>query len=218
MEAVRPDGEGVEEVVADKGYHSDATLVALDEIGVRSYIAEPARGRRRWQDKTTGETPPEKRAAQSRLYGNRRRIRGNRGRRLQRSRGELVERPFAHQYETGGLRRVWVRGHENVRKRVLIQAAGCNLGLLLRRLTGVGTPRSLQGRAFSAIFGLIGYLIDLWGRLIDLWGVKWTPAAPGAQPLAPKLLEQAGSANRVLPRAARRTDNAELPNMSAPRW
>ena len=65
------------------------------------------------------------------------------------------ERPFAHQYETGGLRRVWVRGHENVRKRVLIQAAGCNLGLLLRRLTGVGTPRSLQGRALSAICGLI---------------------------------------------------------------
>ena len=52
---------------------------------------------------------------------------------------------FAHQYETGGLRRVWVRGHDNVRKRVLIQAAGCNIGLLLRRLTGVGTPRSLQG-------------------------------------------------------------------------
>ena len=83
-----------------------------------------------------GETPPEKRAAQSALYGNRRRIRGDRGRRLQRCRGELVERPFAHQYETGGLRRVWVRGHENVRKRVLVQAAGCNLGLLLRRLTG----------------------------------------------------------------------------------
>ena len=67
VEAVQPDGEGVEEVVADKGYHSDATLVALEEIGVRSYIAEPERGRRRWQDKTTGETPPEKRAAQSAL-------------------------------------------------------------------------------------------------------------------------------------------------------
>ena len=64
-----------------------------------------------------------------------------------------MERPFAHQYETGGLRRVWVRGHENVRKRVLIQAAACNLALLLRRLTGIGTPRSLQGglfRPFSA--------------------------------------------------------------------
>ena len=150
-------------MVADKGYHSDATLVALDEIGVRS-VSEPERGRRCWQDKKTGETPAEKRAAQKALYGNRRRIRGDRGRRLQRRRGELVERPFAHQYETGGLRRVWVRGHENVRKRVLIQAAGCNLGQLLRRLTGVGTPRSLQGRALSAICGLIGPLTALWGR------------------------------------------------------
>ena len=86
---------------------------------VRSYVSEPERGRRCWQDKKTGETPAEKRAAQKALYGNRRRIRGDRGRRLQRRRGELVERPFAHQYETGGLRRVWVRGHENVRKRVL---------------------------------------------------------------------------------------------------
>ena len=148
-----------------------------DEIGVRSYIAEPDRGRRRWQDKKTGETPSEKRAAQQVLYGNRRRIRGDRGRRLQRRRGELVERPFAHQYETGGLRRVWVRGHENVRKRVVIQAAGCNLGLLLRRLTGVGTPRSLQGRALSAIFGLIGRLLGLWGHLTRVWAVKWTPVA-----------------------------------------
>ena len=101
VEAVQPDGSGVAEVVADKGYHSDKTLVALDEIGVRSYVSEPERGQRCWQDKKTGETPPEKRAAQRALYGNRRRIRGDRGRRLQRRRGELVERPFAHQYETG---------------------------------------------------------------------------------------------------------------------
>ena len=73
--------------------------------------------------------------------------------------GELVERPFAHQYATGGLRWVWVRRHENVRKRVLLPAAGCNLGLLLRDLTGIGTPRS-QGRALSANAGLIGRLID----------------------------------------------------------
>ena len=176
VEAVQPAGAEVEEVVADKGYHSDATLVALDEIGVRSYVLEPERGRRCWQDKKTGETPAEKRAAQKALYGNRRRIRSDRGRRLQRRRGELVERPFAHQYETGGLRRVWVRGHENVRKRVLIQAAGCNLGLLLRRLTGVGTPRSLPGRALSAICGLIGRLTALWGRLTASWDFQWTPA------------------------------------------
>ena len=174
---VQPDGPGVEEVVADKGYHSDETLVALGAVGVRNHVSEPARGRRCWQDKKTGETPPEKRAAQKALYANRRRVRGRRGRRLQRCRGEVVERSFAHMYETGGMRRVWVRGHENVRKRVLIQAAACNIGLLLRRLTGVGTPRSLQGRAVSAICRLIGRLIYRWGRLTRAWGFKWTPTA-----------------------------------------
>ena len=177
VELVQPDGPGIEEVVADKGYHSDETLVALGAVGVRSHVSEPERGRRCWQDKKTGETPPEKRAAQKALYANRRRVRGRRGRRLQRCRGEVVERTFAHLYETGGMRRVWVRGHENVRKRVLIQAAACNIGLLLRRLTGVGTPRSLQGRALSAICRLIGRLIDRWGRLTRAWGFKWTPTA-----------------------------------------
>ena len=188
VELVQPDGPGVEEVVADKGYHSDETLVALGEVGVRSHVSEPERGRRCWQDKKTGETPPEKRAAQKALYASgfagcccrwrdRRRVRGRRGRRLQRCRGEVVERSFAHLYETGGMRRVWVRGHENVRKRVLIQAAACNIGLLLRRLTGVGTPRSLQGRAVSAICRLIGRLIDRWGRLTRAWGFQWTPTA-----------------------------------------
>ena len=114
VEAVHPAGKGVEEVVADKGYHSDATLAALEEAGVRSYLSEPDRGRRRWRDRKTGELSAEKAAAQRSLYGNRRRVRGGRGRRLQRKRGERVERPFAHQYETGGLRRVWVRGREQV--------------------------------------------------------------------------------------------------------
>ena len=150
---------------------------ALDDLGVRSYISEPERGRRRWRDGRTGEMPAEKRAAQRALYGNRRRARGNRGRRLQRRRGELMERPFAHRYETGGMRRVWVRGHEQVRKRVLIQAAGCNIGLLLRDLIGVGTPRSLQGRVPAAIFGLIGPLIDLWMRPTRVRATIWPPTA-----------------------------------------
>ena len=151
--------------------------MALDEIGIRSYVSEPVRGRRCWQDKRTGKTPPHKRAAQQALYGNRRRIRGARGRGLQRRRGELVERPFAHQFETEGLRRVWVHGHENVRKRVLIQAAGCNLGLLLRRLTGVGTPRSVQGRAPARICELLRRLIDRWRRQPGAWTTNWRPAA-----------------------------------------
>ncbi len=69
VEAVQPDGAGVEEVVADKGYHSDKTLVALDEIGVRSYVSEPERGQRCWQDKKTGETPPEKLLRSGRCTG-----------------------------------------------------------------------------------------------------------------------------------------------------
>ena len=189
VELVQPDGPGVEEVVADKGYHSDETLVALGAVGVRSHVSEPERGRRCWQDKKTGETPPEKRAAQKALYANRRRVRGRRGRRLQRCRGEVVERTFAHLYETGGMRRVWVRGHENVRKRVLIQAAACNIGLLLRRLTGVGTPRSLQGRAVSAICRLIGRLIDRWGRLTRAWGSNGHRRRSSAQSLIAKLPE-----------------------------
>ena len=111
------------------------------------------------------------------LYANRRRVRGRRGRRLQRCRGEVVERSFAHLYETGGMRRVWVRGHENVRKRVLIQAAACNMGLLLRRLTRCRPPRSLQGRAVSAIYRLIRRMIDRWGRLTRASWFKWTPTA-----------------------------------------
>ena len=76
VELVQPDRAGVEEVVADKGYHSDETLVVLGEVGVRSHVSEPERGRRCWQDKKTGETPPEKRAAPKALYANRRRVRG----------------------------------------------------------------------------------------------------------------------------------------------
>ena len=177
VEAVDPEAGGVEEVVANKGYRSDKTLVALEEIGVRSYISEPERGRRRRQDKKAGETRAEKRAAQQALYGNRRRTRGDRGRRLQRRGGELVERPLAHQYETRNLRRVWVRGRGMCASGCSFRAAGCNLGLLLRRLTGVGTPRSLQGRVLSAICGLIGRLIELWCRLTGAWGPKWRPAA-----------------------------------------
>ena len=172
VELVQPDGAGVEEVVADKGYHSDETLVALGEVGVRSHVSEPERGRRCWQDKKTGETPPEKRAAQKALYANRRRVRGRRvvacnvaGARW----WSVLSRTCN---ETGGMRRVWVRGHDNVRKRVLLQAAACNIGLLLRRQTGVGTPRSLQGRALSAIYGLIGLWRGCWERLRRVWGLK----------------------------------------------
>jgi transposase len=129
--------DGMQEVVADKGYHSDDVLVGLREVGLRSYVSEPDRGRRRWRADDL---------SQSAVYANRRRARGERGQRLQRMRGERVERSFAHMYETGGMRRTHLRGHSNILKRLLIHAGAFNLGRLLRHLVGIGTPRGLQGR------------------------------------------------------------------------
>lgn len=156
VEAVRPDGDGIEELVGDKGYHSNQSLVDLEAVGVRSYIAEPDRGRRNWKKHP---------AARDAVYRNRRRIRGARGLRLLRLRGERLERPFAHLYETGGMRRLYLRGHTNIRKRLLIHAGGFNLGLLLRQLIGVGTPRGLQGRLTAARMSLL-VLIRLLGASV----------------------------------------------------
>src|SRR6266566_6195175 len=133
-ERVHP--EGPVEAVGDKGYHSNDTLTALADGEVRSYISEPDRGQRNWKDKAE---------AQAAVYGNRRRIRGEHGKELLRRRGELVERSFAHAYETGGMRRVHLRGRENILKRVLIHLGGFNLSLVMRKLLGKGTPRGLQG-------------------------------------------------------------------------
>ncbi len=127
---------GVEEAVADKGYHSDAVLKGMEQQGTRSYIPEPARGRRCWEGKA---------AEQKRVYDNRRRVRGERGKRLQKLRSELTERGFAHLYETGGMRRVHLKGRENILKRLVVHAAGFNLGLVMRKMIGVGKPRRLQG-------------------------------------------------------------------------
>lgn len=133
------------EVVADKGYHSNQVLKEHQDLGIRTYFSEPDRGPRRWAGK------PEEQAA---TYANRQRIRGERGQRLLRSRGEVLERSFAHCYETGGMRRTHLRGHPNIRKRLLIQVVAFNLGLLMRRLYSVGKPRVLQGRrqALRAVF------------------------------------------------------------------
>ncbi len=151
VEQVKPESDGIQELVADKGYHSNELLKDLRVLGIRSYISEPARGRRNWEDN------PDAREA---VYANRRRIRGERGRRLLRQRGERLERPFAHAFETGGLRRVYLRGRVNILKRVLIHFAALNLGLLMRVLVGVGTPRTLQGRAWA----LLSALLMLWRR------------------------------------------------------
>ena len=132
----------LEEIIGDKGYHSNQTMVDLDAVGIRSYVAEPDRGRRDWSDEPEAQAP---------VYRNRRRIRGPRGRRLMRRRGERIERSFAHLYDTGGMRRTHLRGHENILKRLLIHAGGFNLGLLVRGILGVGTPRGLQGRLATVL-------------------------------------------------------------------
>src|SRR5712691_3359691 len=136
----------LEEIIADKGYHSNETMVDLDAVGLRSYVAEPDRGRRDWSKEPEAQAP---------VYGNRRRIRGSRGRRLMRQRGERIERSFAHLYDTGGMRRTHLRGHTNILKRLLIHAGGFNLGLVMRQLIGVGTARGLQGHLVLVILMML---------------------------------------------------------------
>jgi transposase len=140
VEAVLPESEGIREVVADKGYHSTNRIVDLNRLDMRTYISEPKRKRRRWNGN---------REAQSAVYKNRRRIHRNRGKALLRQRGERLERPFAHLYETGRMRRTHLRGRENILKRMLIHVSALNLGFLMRSTFGIGTPRSLQGRSFA---------------------------------------------------------------------
>ena len=109
---------------------------------MRSYISEPKQQRRPWRGNEE---------AQAAVYGNRRRIRGKRGKALLRRRGELLERPFAHLYETGKMRRVYLRGRNNILKRILIHVSALNLGLIMRSAFGIGTPRTLQGRVLSLL-------------------------------------------------------------------
>jgi len=144
----------VEELVTDKGYHSKETVLDMQSLVLRTYISEPDRGRQNWIDKH---------AERDAVYANRRRIKGDRGQQLMRRRGELLERPNAHLYETGAMRRTHLRGHGNILKRLLVHAAACNLGLWMRTLTGIGTPRGLQGRLAAAW----AFCFTLWLLLRD---------------------------------------------------
>src|SRR5207302_3150468 len=139
-------GAGLNEMPPDR----NDTLQALGEAVVRTYISEPDRGQRHWQNK------PEARQA---VYDNRRRIRGEHGKQLLRRRGELVERSFAHAYETGGMRRAHLRGRDNVLKRMLIHVGGFNLSLVMRKLLGKGTPRGLQGLSAEDLLLLLRFWV-----------------------------------------------------------
>lgn len=169
---------GVEEVVADKGYHSGEVLKALHREGIRSYIPEPERGQRCWDDK---------RAEQKRVYENRRRVRGARSKRLQKKRNELIERSFAHMYETGGMRRVYLKGRINILKRLVVHAAGFNLALVMRNRFGIGKPRRLQGLD-SLLFGLGAALHRAWARIRVSWRAWRDTLAPITPPIRSSLL------------------------------
>jgi transposase len=133
-------------MVADKGYHSGALLERVKGNQVRSYIPErQQKGRRNWEGKA---------GQQQAVYANRRRVQGNYGKSLLRRRGELVERSFAHCYDTGGMRRTHLRQHDNILKRQLIHVGAFNLSLIFRRLLGAGTPREWNnlGKSLIAFF------------------------------------------------------------------
>jgi transposase len=186
----RVDPEGPKEVVLDKGYHSNEVLAELANWKVRSYCSEPDRGRRRWEGK---------KEEQAAVYANRRRIRGERGKGLLRQRGEKVERSFAHLYETGGMRRVHLRHHPNILKRLLVHVAAFNLGLVMRKVLGHGTPRGLQGHQaalFLAILRLLGSPLTS--------QQAWTESTNLVEPLQPsRSLYQA--ANHPLPTPSKNT-------------
>ncbi len=161
LEAAGVETPEVHEVVADKGFHKSEMLAACVAEEVRTYIPEPQRsGRRCWTDK-----PEEYEAA---YRGNRRRTVGAQGRKLQRLRSERVERSFAHVCETGGARRTWLRGREKINKRYRLVAAARNLGLMMLKLFGFGTPRSLSGRGLAAVRAL-------WAALRPIAGLSMAP-------------------------------------------
>src|ERR1700680_1202208 len=139
--------KGIEEVVTDKGYQSGAVLVDMKSAEVRTYMPEKRQtGQRHWEGKYE---------EQQAVYANRRRVNGAYGKHLLRKRGELIERSFAHCYDTGGMRRTHLRGHENILKRLLIHVGAFNLSLIFRSLLGSGTPRESRNRQSSFVFVLL---------------------------------------------------------------
>jgi transposase len=168
----------IQATVQDKGYHSAQTLVNLEELDIRGYIAEPDRGRQRWTARDAQEQEL-KRQAQQAVYRNRRRRRGAHSKRLHRRRGEYVERAFEHVLDDGGMRRVWLKGREKIAKRYLIHTAAFNLGLILRKWTGYGTPRGWVDAARAATLACAGWLRTV-ARRSGLWDRLWAPSADQA--------------------------------------
>ncbi|WP_239003169.1 transposase [Rhodovastum atsumiense] len=171
---VAPTSEDPAELVADKGYHARATLKAMDDGPWKTRIAEPERKQcLRWH----GDE-----AARRAVYNNRAHLLSGVAREAFKLRTEWVERSFALTLDRGGMRRVWLRGREKVQKRYLIHVAGYNLGLIMRLLTGAGTPRVFRDRAsvrLGAIVtpnsGLILLFVVAWGEQIALLVISLQP-------------------------------------------
>jgi transposase len=176
--AVNP--EGPQEVVLDKGYHSNEALGEWADWKVRSDGSEPDRGRRRGEGK---------KADQAAVYAPRRRMRGERGKRLLRQRGEKVERSFAHCYETGGMRRVHLRRHPNILQRLLVHGAAFNRGLVMRQLLGRGTPRGLQGHQAALLLTFLQLWREVWAPN-PIWG-GYADSRASLEPFSSRLRLQA---------------------------
>jgi transposase len=175
----------IEEVTADKGYHANETLAECAGMGLRTYVPEPESPHGRvWTDKTDD--------VQAAVLNNRRRTRRRKGRRLQRQRSERVERSFAHVCDSGGTRRSWLRGLTKINKRYSIAAAAHNLSLVMRKLFGMGQPRSAWERSL-ALCTLLARLMRHWGRGLEF------PAAVLMEPID---------------RRPRRTSTPDLPQRS----
>jgi hypothetical protein len=140
----------IEETVMDKGYHDNGLLAGLAQRGVRTYIPERRQKGRCWTDKPV---------AQEKAYrANRRRVRGKKGRRLNRRRSERCERTFAHVCETGGGRRTWLRGQSNVSKMHTLKCAAYNLGLMLRKVWGMRKPRNADAGVWGGLLAGLEWL------------------------------------------------------------
>jgi transposase len=173
----------IAEVVADKGYHAAEQLALVNEgLCLRTYIPEPKRKTAwKWEERTE----PERRA----ITGNHRRVVGARSKKLQRRRSELTERTFAHVCETGGARRCWLHEKLPISKRYLLQVAARNLGLIMRKLFGIGTPRGLQKAAGFAAFAhlavrVLSTAVNTWIRVLPTWSAPDGLAAERAPRLA----------------------------------
>lgn len=169
----------IQEVVTDKGYHKVATVELCSALGMRTYIAEPERPHGYdWEEHTAAERQA--------VEGNRRRVRGARGKKLQRLRSELPERSFAHVCETGGGRRAWLRGLVKVTKRYLVQVAARNLGVIMRKVFGIGTPRGLQGQ--GGVVGSVSHALGRWWSGLHHMVARLVAIAlPRGNPLAEEL-------------------------------